>query len=320
MSDPHLYTYSTVLMGSPIQLSLFSEDSALASRAFGIIKKYEDVLTVNRPVSQVMAINHAAGQHAVKVSEAVYALIKCAKAASRVHGSAFNLAIGPLVKVWRIGFQGARVPVAAEIASLLHLTRPEDVILNDEKCSVFLVRAGMEIDLGAIAKGFIADRVRDFLHQNGVENALINLGGNVLALGVSQGPWSVGLKKPFAAAEALVGTVEVVNKSVVTSGVYERYFEQDGRRWHHILDPRSGYPLDNELDSVTIISSDSLDGDIWTTLIYGLGVDKGCAVLRQRDDIEAIFITKNRDIILSSQRQFRFTLRDDAYRLSECTA
>ena len=104
------------------------------------------------------------------------------------------------------------------------------------------------------------------------------------------------------------------------SGIYERYFEQDGKRWHHILDPRSGYPLDNELESVTIISADSLDGDIWTTLIYGLGVEKGCAALRQREDIEAIFVTKNRDVILSSQRRFRFQLLDDGYRLSDCTA
>lgn len=108
--------------------------------------------------------------------------------------------------------------------------------------------------------------------------------------------------------------IEVANKSVVTSGVYERYFELDGKRYHHILDPRTGYPLDNELDSVTIVSTDSLDGDIWTTLIYGMGLEKGCAVLANRPDIEAIFVTKQREIILSSASQFRFTLLDDSYR------
>lgn len=134
------------------------------------------------------------------------------------------------------------------------------------------------------------------------------------------GAWSIGLKKPFAADNALVGSIDVVGQSVVTSGIYERYFEQDGRRWHHILDPRTGYPLDNELESVTIIADDSLDGDIWTTLVFGLGVEKGCAALRHREDIEAIFVTKNRDIILSSQRRFRFHLLDDSYRLTDCTA
>ncbi|WP_086874169.1 FAD:protein FMN transferase [Kosakonia pseudosacchari] len=320
MSDNRVWSYSATLMGSPILLKLFADNPALASRVFGLIKRYEDLLTVNRAHSQVMDINHAAGQHPVAVSRPVYELIKCAKAASMVQDSAFNLAIGPLVKLWRIGFKGDRVPPADEIAARLRITHPQDVVLNDADSSVFLTQPGMEIDLGAIAKGFIADRVRDYLHQQDVRDGLINLGGNVQTLDTPQGSWSIGLKKPFSSSDALVGSIEVVNQSVVTSGTYERYFEQDGKRWHHILDPRSGYPLDNELDSVTIISRDSLDGDIWTTLIFGLGVEKGCALLKQREDIEAIFVTKNRDIILSSQRQFRFTPCDDSYRITDCTA
>lgn len=319
MSDNRVWSYSAVLMGSPVLLKLFSHDEALASRVFSLVKKYEDLFTVNRAQSQVMDINHAAGQQPVVVSRTVFELIKCAKAASMVRDSAFNLAIGPLVKLWRIGFKGDSIPGAQDIAARLRITRPQDVVLDDAAHSVFLTQPGMEIDLGAIAKGFIADRVRDYLHQQGVNDGLINLGGNVQTLGNPQGPWTIGVKKPFAGADALVGSINVANKSVVTSGTYERYFEQDGKRWHHILDPRSGYPLDNELDSVTIISADSLDGDIWTTLIFGLGVEKGCAALRQHEDIEAIFVTKNRDIILSSQRQFRFTQSDDSYRLIDCT-
>ncbi|EMJ5763867.1 TPA: FAD:protein FMN transferase [Klebsiella oxytoca] len=316
MSDNRVYSYSAVLMGSSILLKLYVHDEPLASRVFQLIKGYEDLFTVNRAHSQVMDINQAAGRHPVTVSRPVYALIKCAKAASMVRDSAFNLAIGPLVKLWRIGFQGRSVPAAPDIAARLALTRPQDVILDDAASSVYLARTGMEIDLGAIAKGYIADRVRDYLQQQGINAALINLGGNVHTLG----EWSIGLKKPYSAADALIGSIAVAGQSVVTSGIYERYFEQDGKRWHHILDPRSGYPLDNELESVTIISADSLDGDIWTTLIYGLGVEKGCAALRQREDIEAIFVTKNRDVILSSQRRFRFQLLDDGYRLSDCTA
>ncbi|HCM5082388.1 TPA: FAD:protein FMN transferase [Klebsiella aerogenes] len=316
MSDNRVYSYSAVLMGSPILLKLYSHDEALASRVFQLIKRYEDLLTVNRAQSQVMNINHAAGRHPVTVSRPVYQLIKCAKAASMVRDSAFNLAIGPLVKLWRIGFQGHSVPSAADIAARLPLTRPQDVILDDEKQSVWLAQAGMEIDLGAIAKGYIADRVRDYLGQQGIEQALINLGGNVHTLG----EWAIGLKTPFAAAQELIGSIAVSGQSVVTSGTYERYFEQDGKRWHHILDPRSGYPLDNELDSVTVISADSLDGDIWTTLLYGLGVEKGCAALRQRDDIEAIFVTKNRDVILSSPQRIRFQLLDSGYQITDCTA
>ncbi|WP_449557229.1 FAD:protein FMN transferase [Huaxiibacter chinensis] len=318
MSSTHrVYSYSAVLMGSPILLKLFSHDEKLASRVFRLIRQYEDLLTVNRAHSEVMNINHAAGQHAVVVSRPVYELIRCAKAASVLHDSAFNLAIGPLVKRWKIGFHGDRVPPAEEIAALLARTSPQEVILDDETGSVFLTRPGMEIDLGAIAKGYIADRVRDYLHKEGVTEGLINLGGNLQTLGAREGGWTVGVKKPFDLPEALVGTLQVENRSVVTSGTYERYFEQDGRRYHHILNPCTGYPLDNELDSVTIVSPDSLDGDIWTTLIFGMGVERGCAALRARPDIEAIFVTRAKEVILSSMNHFRFTLCDEDYRLTD---
>jgi len=174
----------------------------------------------------------------------------------------------------------------------------------------------MEIDLGAIAKGYIADVVRDFLLAEQVPQGLINLGGNVQTLGASgQEGWGIGLKKPFAAEDALLGVIHVSNKSVVTSGIYERYFELDGRRYHHILDPKTGYPLDNELQSVTVISEDSIDGDIYTTLLYGMGVEKSLEYLQDLAHIEAIFVTKQQQIICSSQRQFGFTLLDNSYQL-----
>ena len=277
-----------------------------------------DLLTVNRAESQVMDINHAAGRHPVTVSRPVFQLIQCAKAASMVRDSAFNLAIGPLVKLWRIGFHGHSVPDAAEIRARLALTRPQEVILDEATCSVFLQQPGMELDLGAIAKGYIADRVRDYLHKEGTERGLINLGGNIQTLGSPEGGWSVGLKKPFV-SDALIGAMTVENRSVVTSGTYERFFEQNGKRYHHILDPRTGYPLDNALDSVTIVSKESIDGDIWTTLMYGMGIEKGCAVLRSRPDIEAIFVTKTKEVVISSMHHFRFTLLDDSYRITGST-
>ncbi|STQ43113.1 Thiamine biosynthesis lipoprotein ApbE precursor [Ewingella americana] len=270
--DDRIYAYSAVLMGSPILLKLFEHNESLASRVFRLIKQQENIFTVNRPHSEVMAVNHAAGSHPVEVSQPVYELIKRAKAVSLLNDSLFNFTIGPLVKRWKIGFNGHSVPAASDLQSLLALTNPRDVILDDAARSVFLQHAGMEIDLGAIAKGYIADVVRDFLLAEQVPQGLINLGGNVQTLGASgQEGWGIGLKKPFAAEDALLGVIHVSNKSVVTSGIYERYFELDGRRYHHILDPKTGYPLDNELQSVTVISEDSIDGDIYTTLLYGMG-------------------------------------------------
>ncbi|MFB0974747.1 MAG: FAD:protein FMN transferase, partial [Tolumonas sp.] len=192
------------------------------------------------------------------------------------------------------------------------------VMLDPQACSVFLTQTGMEIDLGAIAKGYIADRVRDLLQQMGIQHALINLGGNVLTVGAPQygeAAWGIGLQKPFATPDALIGVIEVAGKSVVTSGVYERYFEQDGKLYHHILDPKTGYPLDNELLSVTVISDYSIDGDIYTTLLYGMGTEKALRYLTTVPHIEAIFVTRTGQVIVSSQRQFRFTLQDNNYHL-----
>ena len=313
-SDTHVYSYSAVLMGSPILLKLFDHNEALAGAVFRVIKQQEILLTVNRPQSEVMSVNHAAGVEPVVVSQPVFDLIARARAVSVLPDSLFNVTIGPLVKRWKIGFHGDSVPPAEELQALLPLTDPQQVILDPQARSVFLTQRGMEIDLGAIAKGYIADRVRDFLRQQGVEHALINLGGNVQTLGGtpdSEAPgWGIGLKKPFGAPEELIGVITVSGKSVVTSGVYERYFELAGKRYHHILDPASGYPLDNELLSVTVISEDSIDGDIYTTLLYGMGVKKGLDYLANTPEIEAVFVTRDRQVICSSQRQFSFTLLD----------
>lgn len=312
--DDRVYAYSAVLMGSPILLKLLEHNQPLAADVFRLIKQQENLFTVNRPASEVMAVNQAAGDHPVVVSQPVFDLIARAREISLLTGSCFNFTIGPLVKCWKIGFQGNSIPPTAEIARLLTLTNPRQVILDRQARSVFLQTKGMEIDLGAIAKGYIADRVRDFLRQQQVTDALINLGGNVQTIG-GMPDWGIGLKKPFAGPDELIGVISVCGKSVVTSGIYERYFELAGQRYHHILDPQSGFPLDNELLSVTIISPQSIDGDIYTTLLYGMGVDKGLAYIAETPDIEAIFVTRQRQVICSSQRQFTFTLLDNRYQL-----
>mgnify|MGYP000849062402 CR=1 FL=1 len=314
--DAGVYTCSAVLMGSPIDLKLLEPNPSLAAGVFRLIKQQENLFTVNRPDSEVMAINHAAGERPVVVSQPVFDLIARAREVSLLAGSCFNFTIGPLVKCWKIGFHGNSIPPAAEIARLLTLTDPRQVIVDPQSRSVFLPVKGMEIDLGAIAKGYIADRVRDFLRQQQVTDALINLGGNVQTLGgISGSAWGIGLKKPFAGPDEVIGVISVRGKSVVTSGIYERWFERAGQCYHHIIDPTTGFPLDNELLSVTIISPHSIDGDIFTTLLYGMGVQQGLAYLAAMPEIEAIFVTRHRQVICSSQRQFSFSLLDSSYRI-----
>ena len=317
LTDARVYAYSAVLMGSPILLKLFDDNQTLAGQVFRLIKQQENLFTVNRAESEVMAINHAAGQHPVVVSQPVFDLIACAHAVSLMPDSLFNLAIGPLVKCWKIGFQGHSIPSSSDLQARRSLTNPQEVILDAASRSVMLARPGMEIDLGAIAKGYIADVVQAFLRQQQVSSALINLGGNVQTVGAppEEAGWAIGLKKPYGEADELIGVIGVNNRSVVTSGIYERYFELEGVCYHHILNPHSGYPLNNDLLSVTVISDRSLDGDIYTTLLYGLGVEKGIACLADKRGIEAIFVTRDRQVICSSQRHFSFQLLDADYQL-----
>ncbi|MWP61815.1 FAD:protein FMN transferase [Gilliamella sp. Pas-s25] len=314
------YEYTQTLMGTTVSLTLLEPNKAAAHAVFETIKMLEDKLTVNRSLSEVMAINLAAGQYPVTVSHSVFSLIEQAQKVSLHFNSCFNFAIGPLVKLWKIGFQDYQVPSNKLIKQQLLLTDPKNIVLNAKTHSVFLKKSGMEIDLGAIAKGYIADVVKLILQQYQVYQGIINLGGNVLTLGKSSlnedGYWHVGLRKPFSTKNKLSGIIKVINKSVVTSGIYERFFIQNSHLYHHIFNPKTGYPLDNELESVTIISDSSLEGDIYSTVFYGWGLDKSREYLQKHQNLSAIFLLKNKTIILINTDNFIFQQLDTQYTIS----
>ena len=313
------YTYSQQLMGTTVSLKLFVENLTAVSAVFNAIEQLEARLTVNRYHSEVMSINHAAGKQPVAVSKLVFDLISQAKAASLLPDSKFNLAIGPLVKLWKIGFNGHSIPEKDEIVRRLTLTNPHHIELNRTNQTLYLAKAGMEIDLGAIAKGYIADIIKLLLAQYNIFQAIINCGGNVLTIGYSpitaDKQWHIGLKRPFAEANNLLGIIHVEDKSVVTSGIYERYFIFNDQLYHHILDPHTGYPLNNELHSVTIISNNSLTGDIYSTIFYGLGIRQGLSELKNKQNIGVIFVTRDKKIIIQSNQHFTFELTADDYQL-----
>ena len=297
--------YQAVMMGSPVSLSLSQDNPQRAREVFQLIKQQEALLTVNRADSLLMRVNRAAGQHPVVVPDALFQLVSLAREVSLLPGSLFNLAIGPLVKTWRIGFSGHCPPPSRQIDKALALVNPQDIQLNPETQSIFLRKRGMEIDLGAIAKGYIADKVCQYLQGQQEPYALINLGGNIHTLShPADHLWQIGLRKPFGSPEALSARLAVSGQSVVTSGIYERYFLHQQRCYHHILDSRTGYPLDNDLLSVTVISESSLIGDIYSTLLYGMGVDQSLAWLAHHPELEAVMITRDNKIICSSQRHF----------------
>ena len=197
------------------------------------IKEYEHRFSANAADSELIAINKNAGIKPVNVHPELYELIKIGKFHSCAPDSYLNIAIGPLVQTWRIGFSDAKVPSAEEIEQLLEKTDPLKIVLNDEDCSVFLKETGMFIDLGALAKGYITDRIADFLKSVNVSSALINLGGNIFGLGPSRHTgkpyWKIGIQNPMLPRNESMTVLNIKNQSVVTSGIYERFLKRMGK-------------------------------------------------------------------------------------------
>ena len=167
-------------------------------------------------------------------------------------------------------------------------------------------RAG-KLDVGAVAKGYIADRLRDYLEEEGIDHAMIDLGGNIIAMGskLDGSDYNIGIQKPFDENGTPITSVKLSDKSIVTSGVYQRYFEQDGKIYHHILDPATGYPCENNLYSVTIITDSSLTADALSTTCFLLGYEKGMNLINQLNNVDAVFITNDNQIHYSKNFQHK---------------
>lgn len=259
-------------LGTTIDLTIFGIDSeTILDDAVWLIDDFETRLTVNRVNSEVMDVNHAAGLSAAQVSAGTYHLIKTAVETSQEHFG-FNVAIGPLVKLWHIGFADAKVPADKDIEARRQLIDSDHIVFDDLNQTVFLPKVGMELDLGGIGKGYIADRLRDHFSANGVSSAIINLGGNVVMMGEAplraDGLWRVGIRNPLEAKDEPVAVVTTKACSAVTSGIAERHLNVDGKDYHHIIDPETGYPHDSEIASITIFSKESIDGEIETTRLF----------------------------------------------------
>jgi thiamine biosynthesis lipoprotein len=260
-------------------------------------------------------INRNAGIRAVPAPEELLDVLERARYYAELSGGAFDPTVGPLVRLWGIGDENPRVPGAAEIQQALSLVDWRDLLIDRAAGTAFLRRRGQSLDLGAIAKGYAADQAAALLRRSGNRRAIIDLGGNIFALGERQGRenWRIGVQDPLEERGSYLGVLGVKNKSVVTSGVYERYFEEGGLRYHHILSTQNGYPVRNGLLSVTIITEQSIDADALSTVVFALGLEKGLALVESLPDTEAVFVREDRTVVLSSAAPF--TLEGKDYRL-----
>lgn len=288
-ADKPVMTKTAVALNTTVVLSIYDDDAdeGLLEVCVREITRYENLFSRTLPGSDISRINAAGGEW-VTVSSDTLALIRESVRVSEMSGGAFDITVEPLSSLWNFTGDHPLVPADAAIADAVgHIGYARINIQGDR---VRLADPDAGIDLGGAAKGYIADRLREYLEENGVKSALINLGGNVLAIGGKNGgDFSIGIRDP-AGDESLAATVRVRNRSVVTSGSYERGFTQNGVWYHHILDPSTGRPVDNGLASVTILSDHSVLGDMLSTACFVLGREKGMRLIEDIPDVEALFI------------------------------
>lgn len=271
-----------------------STDKTILKEVLALCDKYESLFSRTMESSELYKLNKGTlpqENDAYIVSKETAELIRAGLKYSELSDGGFDISIEPVSSIWDFTSEEKVIPTDEALAAALPLVNYKNVSVDGNL--VQFADAGMGLDLGAIAKGYIADRMKDFLLEKGVKSATINLGGNVLCVGKKPDgtPFRVGIQKPFADRSETVDTIDVVGKSVVSSGIYERFFEKDGQFYHHILNPKTGYSYDNSLVSVTIISDESVDGDGLSTACFSLGLDRGMKLINSLPDTHAVFIT-----------------------------
>lgn len=302
-------TKTDFLLNTVVSINLYDkQDKVLLDGCFSMIRRYETIFSRTLEDSELYSLNHglapvvaqSGGHITYSISSELSDLIRYALHYSEISDGAFDLSVAPITSLWDFQTDNPVLPDANKLAQALTLVDYHNITLKGEE--ITFAKSGIEIDLGAIAKGYIADRIKSYLLANGVHSAIINLGGNVLCVGEKpqQVPFLVGVQKPYADRNETVAVMKINDLSVVSSGVYERFFKLNGQTYHHILDPRTGYPYDNGLISVTILSEESVDGDGLSTSCFALGLEKGLALIESLPDTYAVFITEDYELHYSA--------------------
>lgn len=307
---------SSIKLNTAVQITIYdSQDKALLDDCLALCDKYELVFSRTNEKSELYKLNHrkdvSDGDFSTDgpttpypvrgtadtwhISEDLAALLSEGLDITRESDGAFDIAIAPLTSLWDFTAEDPEVPDDAAIQKALPLCSSDGVTINGQ--DITLPSDDIQFDVGAIAKGYIADRLKDFLIKKGVKSAIINLGGNVLCIGSKPDgtPFKIGIQKPFADRNETEAVMDITGKSVVSSGIYERCFKQDGKLYHHILNPQTGYPYDNGLISVTIISDQSVDGDALSTTCFALGLEDGLK-FAEKKGVQAVFITEDYEL------------------------
>ncbi len=307
-----------IFMGTAVTVTLYNgESEEILDKAFDKVSEIENLVSANDKGTEINDLNENAGIKPVKLSNTSYYIIEKALEYSELSEGGYDLTIGPLVKLWSIGLPEEKVPSKEEIDKTIKKIDYSKVELNETTKEVFLKEEGMSIDLGSIAKGYTADEIVKLLKEEGVEQAIIDLGGNIYAMGLknNESDWVIGIQNPFDNRGSIVGSVSIHDKSVVTSGIYERFIEKDGVKYHHIINPKTGYPYESEIAGVTIVSEKSIDSDALSTLVFTKGIKEGIEFVENIEGVDAIFVTNNKEVHLTSGIKDNFNLTNEEFNI-----
>ena len=293
-TDTKPYKETVFALDTVIDLTVIGPDAEKAAKAAIVeMKRLESLLSSYKPDSEISTINRLAGKEPVSISPETEAVLQLSLRYARATGGAFDPTIGPVVELWGIGKKGSFVPDDQTITAALKFVDYRLLEIDPQQHKARLVKPGMKLDLGGVAKGFIIDRMTDILKKYGIRSALINGGGDVRVIGLKPDgtPWRIGVQSPRK-PDALAARIPMTGWQIVeTSGDYQRFIEVDGRRYHHIFDPKTGKPSAG-LVSATLVMPEGIE-DLPSNILLIIGPDRSRELLKKFPGIEAIFIEEN---------------------------
>ncbi|MCC7202097.1 MAG: FAD:protein FMN transferase [Nitrospirae bacterium] len=301
-SFARVFKKTSVLMGTDIELTASDSDESRVNTAFNAalheIDRIENEMSEWKDGTPLSIINQKAGKEAVPVPEELFNVLLAAQKISELSEGAFDVSWASMRGVWNFSKGMEHVPSAEDVSEKLSLVNYKDIELDGIKKTVFLKRPGMAIGLGAIAKGYAVDRAMQALVNSGIKNAIVKAGGDMRVQGTDDGkPWEIGIQHPRN-REKLLGKLALSNISISTSGDYERFFIKDNILYHHIMNPKTGYPA-RGCQSVTILAPDTMTSDALSTAVFVLGPEEGMQLIKSLPGIEGIIVDSNGDVLHS---------------------